>query len=141
MRTRVNALVIKSRAGFRNPALAGPDPAHGRPDPAAGGAAAATASTAATSKSHRAAASATAAAAAPTTSRCAAPAAAAAAASACKLHAVAELDVFPVQDIERAQVNVEDFLLTERDGGMRRDALRQGMLGHHVGRCAARDCQ
>jgi hypothetical protein len=122
--------------------LADPDPAHGRPDPAAGGAAAATASTAAASKSHRTAASATAsAAAAPTTSRCAAPAAAASTAALCKLHAVAELDVFLVQDIERAQVDVEDFLLTEGDGGMRCDALWQCMLCHHVGRCAAYECQ
>jgi hypothetical protein len=122
---------------FRVP-LADPDPHRAYPHPAA--AAAAAASTAAAKGSHYAASAAPAAAASTATSaQCAAPAAAPSTASASKLHAFAELNVFFVEDIERRQVNVGDFLLTERDDGTR-CVLRRCMLGRRCGRCAAREC-
>jgi hypothetical protein len=56
------------------------------------------------------------------------------------LHGFAELDVFLVEDIERPQVDVGDFLLAERDDGTR-CVLRWCMLCRRGGVCAARERQ
>ena len=121
--------------------LADPDPDRAYQYPAAAAAASTAAATTAKG-SHRAAsaASAAAAAAAASSAHCAAPAAAAATASASKLHGFAELDVFLVEDIERPQVDVGDFLLAERDDGTR-CVLRWCMLCRRGGVCAARERQ
>ena len=55
----------------------------------------------------------------------AASAASATAAGSGKLQALAEVGVFPVEDIERRQADVRDFLLTEKDDGRPCGVLRR----------------
>jgi hypothetical protein len=57
------------------------------------------------------------------------------------LHAVAELDVFLVEKVERPQLDVGDFLLTERDDGTRCGILGRCRLCRCGGVCAARERQ
>jgi hypothetical protein len=120
--------------------LADPDPHRAYQHPAAASAATTAAATTAAAKGSHCAASAAAAAAAASSAHCAAPAATAATASASKLHGFAELDVFLVEDIERPQVDVGDFLLAERDDGTR-CVLRWCMLCRRGGVCTARERQ
>ena len=118
----------------------------GSPRPATTTAATSAASPPKASAASCYAASATCAAAASAASNCAPSAASAAATSAagCKLYALAELRCsgsFLVEDIERAQADVGNLLLIERNDGAEFGISRRYIRCRHGCRCAARHGQ